>query len=75
VGGSGSGGSVVAAAGAVAAGVAAAGAVVMAGGMRPEVKVEAGVPCVLLGDYLAQSRAMFLANMFHKYKLVTIWRT
>jgi hypothetical protein len=47
----------------------------MASGERPEVRVEIGVPRTLLGDYLAQSRAMFLANRFHVYKLATIWRT
>ncbi len=62
---------------AAAAGAAAAGAVAaIAGGERPEVRVEMiRVPRRLLGDYLAQSRAMFLANRFHVYKLATIWRT
>ena len=36
----------------------------MAGGERPEVRVEIGVPCTLLGNYLAQSRAIFLANAY-----------
>ena len=65
-------------AGAAAAGAAAAAAVAvatMAGGERPEGRVEIGVPRTLLGDYLAQSRAMFLANRFHVYKLATIWCT
>ncbi len=44
---------------------AAAGAVAvaaMAGGERPEVRVEIGVPCTLLGDNLAHINAMGLAN-------------
>ncbi len=58
---------------AVAAGAAAAGAVAAAvaaivGGERPEVRVEMiRVPRRLLGDNLAQRRAMFLANRFHVY--------
>jgi hypothetical protein len=51
-----------AAAGAVAAVVAAVAA--MASGERPEVRVEIGVPRILLGNYLAQSRAMFLVNAY-----------
>jgi hypothetical protein len=40
------------------------------GGVRPEVRVEIGVtrmqvrvPCIQIGEYLAQSRAMHLANV------------
>ncbi len=62
-------------AGAAAAGAGAAAVGAMAGGERPEVRVEIGVPRTLLGNYLAQSRAMFIANRFHVYKLATIWRT
>ena len=48
----------------------------MASGERPEVRVEIGVvPRTLLGNYLAQSRAMFLENRFHVYKLATIRHT
>ncbi len=47
-----------------AAAAAAAAAAVMAGGERPEVRVEIGVPRILLGDYLALSIAMFLANAY-----------
>ncbi len=57
----------VAAAGAVARAVAAAGAAAaaaMASGERPEVRVEIEVPCTLLGDYLAQSRAMFVVSAY-----------
>ncbi len=64
-----------AAAGAAAVGAVAAPVEAIAGGERPEVRVEIGVPCTLLGEFLAQSRAMFLANRFHVYKLATIWRT
>ncbi len=64
------------AAGAVAAEAVAAAVAAIAGEERPEVRVEMiRVPHRLLGDYLAQSRAMFLANRFHVYKLATIWRT
>ena len=48
----------------VAAAAGAAAAAAMAGGESPEVKVEIGVPHTLLGGYLAQSRAMFLANAY-----------
>ncbi len=77
--GGGGGGGVAAAAGVAAMGAAvaetaAAGAVAMAGGERPEVRVETGVPRIT-GNYLEQSRAVFLANGFHVYKLATIWRT
>ena len=48
----------------VGAGVAAAMVAAMAGGERPEVRVEFGVPYILLGNYLAQSRAMFLVNAY-----------
>ncbi len=41
-----------------------AAAAAMASGERPEVKVEIGVPHTLLGNYLVQSRAMFLANAY-----------
>ena len=34
------------------------------GGERPEVRVEIGVPRTLLGDYLAQIKAMRLANAY-----------
>jgi hypothetical protein len=59
---------VVGSVGAAAAVAAAAGAA-MANGDRPEVRDEyhtnvIGVPRILLGDYLAQSRAMFLANVY-----------
>ncbi len=54
----------MAAAAGTAAGVAGAVAVVMAGGERPEVRVEIGIPHILLGNYLAQSRAMFLVNAY-----------
>ena len=66
-----------AAAGAAGAAAAAgwAGAAVIAGWERPVVRVETRVPRILLGDYLAQSRAMFLANGFHVYKLATILGT
>ena len=47
--GGGDGGVATAAVGAVAAAVAA-----IAGGEWPQVRVEIGVPCTLLGDYLAQ---------------------
>jgi hypothetical protein len=66
---------VAAAAGAATAGAVAELVAAIAGGESAEVRVEIGVPRTLLGDYLAQSRAMFLANRFHVYKLATIWRT
>ncbi len=56
-----------AAAGAVAAAaVMAVAAAAMADGERPEMRDESviGVPGILLGNYLAQSRAMFLANAY-----------
>ena len=34
------------------------------GGERPEVRVDIGVPRILLGGYLAPRRAMFLANTY-----------
>ena len=48
----------------VAAAAGAAVAAAMASGERPEVRVEIGVSHTLLGDYLVQSRAMFLANVY-----------
>ena len=36
----------------------------MAGGERPEVRVEIGVPCTLLGNNLAHIKAMRLANAY-----------
>ena len=67
--GGGGGGGVAAAAGAGATGAAMAVVAAMAGGERPEMRVEIGVPRSLLGDYLA------LVNRFHVYKLATIWCT
>ncbi len=64
-----------AAAGAAAAGAVAAAVAAIAGGEKPEVKVEIRVPRRLIGGYLAQSRGMFLANRFQVYKLATIWHT
>ena len=61
---------VAAAAGAAAATVAAGvgagveAAAAMASGEQPEVRVEIGVPRTLLCDYLSQSRAMFLVNVY-----------
>ncbi len=55
---------VVGAAGAAAAAVVAAAVAAMAGGVRPEVRVEIGVPRILLGNYLVLSIAMFLANAY-----------
>ena len=36
----------------------------MVGGEMPEVRREIGVPRTLLGNYLAQSRVMFLASAY-----------
>jgi hypothetical protein len=71
----GSGGGVAAAAGAAVAGAVVVAVAAIASGERPEVRVEIGVPRTLVGDYLAQIRAMFLGNRFHVYKLATIWCT
>ena len=56
----------MAAAGAGAADVAVVAEAAMAGGERPEVRVEIGVPHILLGNYLAQNREMFLVNAYLK---------